>query len=112
MVAPPTLVCETTQYYRGQVDDEGGFTDRPRMPPGQPIRAGNDYVFHRPLRPTDIITAHWAISDVYEKSGQSGHLLFVVCHIVYTNQHDERLAENDETLVYRLGVLERGGDGE
>lgn len=102
IVAPPTLVCETTQYYRGEVDDEGGFSDRPQMPPGQPIRAGNEYVFHRPLRPTDLITARWRISDIYGKRGQSGSLLFVQCHITYTNQHGEQLAENIETLAYRL----------
>lgn len=102
IVAPPTLVCETTQYYRGAVDDAGGFTDRPPMPPGQPIRAGNDYILHRPLRPTDIITARWRISDIYDKRGQSGALLFVQCQITYTNQKHELLAENTETLVYRL----------
>ena len=102
IVAPPTLVCETTQYYRGEVDDEGGFTDRPPMPPGQPIRAANEYVFHRPLRPTDMITACWRISDIYDKHGQSGSLLFVQCKITYTNQKHELLAENTETLVYRL----------
>jgi acyl dehydratase len=102
IVAPPTLVCETTQYYRGEVDDEGGFSDRPQMPPGQPIRAGNEYIFHRPLRPDDIITARWRISDIYGKHGQSGSLLFVQCHITYSNQDGEPLAENIETLPYRL----------
>ncbi len=102
VVAPPTLVCETTSYYRGQVDDEGGFTDRPRLPPGQPIRAGNAYVFHRPLRPDDVMTARWMIREAYEKTGRSGRLLFVVCDITYTNQHGELLAENHETLAYRL----------
>jgi acyl dehydratase len=102
VVAPPTFVCETTQYYRGQVDEEGGFSDRAQLLPGQPIRAGNDYVFHRPLRPDDVLTARWRIGDVYEKRGRSGHLLFVVCEITYTNQRDELLAENRETLVYRL----------
>ena len=102
VVAPPTLVCETTQYYRGEVDAEGGFTDRARLPPGQAIRASNDYVFHRPLRPDDVITARWTVCQVYEKAGRSGHLLFVGFDITYTNQDGELLAENHETLVYRL----------
>lgn len=108
VIAPPTLVCETTSYYRGQINDEGGFTDRPSMPPGQSIRAGNAYVFHRPLRPTDIITACWKISHIYGKRGKSGALLFVQCHITYTNQHYERLAENTETLAYRLDASRPG----
>lgn len=102
VIAPPTYVCETWQYYRGQLDEEGGFTDRLEMPDGQAIRASNDYIFHRPLRPDDIITARWTIRDIYAKGGRSGPLLFVVVHITYTNQHEACLAENEETLVYRL----------
>lgn len=103
IVAPPTFVCETTPYYQGDVDEEGGFTDRVRLPLGQTIRAGNDYTFHRLLRPSDIITARWKISDIYERQGRSGRLLFLVVDITYTNQHGELLAENRETLAYRLG---------
>ena len=104
VVAPPTFVCETTQYYRGQVDEEGGFTDRVRLPPGQVIRAGNEYVFHQPLHSDDVITARWKIGDIYERQGRTGHLLFVIVDITYTNQRGDLLAENRETLVYRLGT--------
>ena len=101
VVAPPTFICETTQYYRGQVDDEGGFTDRLQLPLGQQIRASNDYVFHRLLHPDDLITARWKIEDIYEREGRTGSLLFVVIDISYTNQRDELMAENRETMVYR-----------
>ncbi len=104
VIAPPTLVCETWQYYRGQLDEEGGFTDRLEMPDGQAVRASNDYIFHRPLGPDDIISARWTIRDIYAKDGRTGPLLFVVVHIAYTNQHDDPLAENEETLVYRLAA--------
>ena len=102
VVAPPTLVCETTQYYRGQVDEEGGFAERLRLPLRQEIRASNEYVFHRLLRPDDIITARWRISEIYEREGRSGHLFFVVVDITYTNQKGELLAENRETMVSPL----------
>ncbi|MFN3974668.1 MAG: MaoC family dehydratase N-terminal domain-containing protein [Dehalococcoidia bacterium] len=102
IVAPPTFICETTPYYQGEVDEEGGFTERVRLPLGQTIRAGNDYTFHRLLRPSDIITARWRISDIYERQGRSGRLLFLVVDITYTNQHGELLAENRETLAYRI----------
>lgn len=106
VIAPPTLVCETMQYYRGQIDEQGGFTDRMPLPEGQTIRAGNEYVFHRPVRPDDIITAHWKVRDVSAKAGRTGALLFVMIDITYTNQHGARLAENCETLAYRLGTHE------
>lgn len=102
VVAPPTLVCETTQYYAGLIDHEGGFTDRVKLPEGQVIRAGNEYVFHRPLRPDDVITARWVIRDVTEKSGRTGSLIFILIEIAYTNQHGDLLAENHETVAYRF----------
>jgi acyl dehydratase len=65
VIAPPTFVCETWQYYGGQPDEQGGFTDGLNMPSGQAIRASNDYIFHRSVRPDDIITASWKIRDIY-----------------------------------------------
>ena len=102
VVAPPTFVCETTQYYRGDVDEEGGFADRLSLPFGQVIRGANEYTFHRPLRPDDVITARWRISDIYEREGRTGYLLFVVVDITYKQQHGELLGENRETLIYRV----------
>ena len=104
VVAPPTFVCETIQYHRTQVDDWGGFSDRVGLPLGQPIRAGNEYVFHRLLRHDDIITARWKIGDIYERQGRTGHLLFMVVDITYTNQRGDLLAENRETMAYRLAA--------
>ena len=54
------------------------------------------------MRPDDIITARWKIRDIYAKGGRSGPLLFVVVNIAYANQRGEALADNEETLVYRL----------
>ena len=111
VVAPPTFVCETTQYYHGQVDEAGGFTGRVHLPLGQEIRAGNEYVFHRPLRPDDVITSRWKIGDIYEREGRTGHLLFVIVDITYTDQRGDLLAENRETLVYRLATSPPSGAG-
>ena len=106
VVAPPTFVCETTQYHSTQVDDAGGFTDRVVLPVGQSMRAGNEYVFHRLLRHDDTITARWKIGDIYERQGRTGHLLFMVVDITYTNQRGDLLAENRETMSYRLAAHE------
>ena len=108
VVAPPTFICETTQYYRGQIDEEGGFTDRVRFPMGQPIRAGNEYSFYKPLRPDDVITARSKIRNIYEREGRTGHLLFMELDITYTDQRGELLAENRESFVYRLAEPDQG----
>lgn len=102
LIAPPTLVCETFQYYNGRLDQEGSYSDRVHLPIGQEIRASNDYTFHKVVKYDDIITATWKISDIYERQGRTGHLLFLLVDITYTNQHGELLAENRETMVNRL----------
>lgn len=112
LVAPPTLICETFQYYTGSVDDEGSYADRVRLPLGQEIRASNDYVFHRMVRHDDIVTARWKISDIYEREGRTGHLLFLLIDISYTNQRGELLAENKETMVNRLSPSPESGRAE
>ncbi|WP_433346778.1 FAS1-like dehydratase domain-containing protein [Microtetraspora malaysiensis] len=98
VVAPPTLICETNQYAGLARDDDGyaGHSWRIDVPGARLVRGGNDYTFHQPVHPDDVITATWRIESVTEKAGK----LFVVSRAVYTNQHDELLATNEETLIY------------
>jgi len=60
------------------------------------------------VRPDDVITATWTLTDAYEKQGRSGPMLFVILEITYANHHDERLAVNRETLIYRPSADESG----
>lgn len=101
IIAPPTLVCETLQYMVGEVDDTGGAAERFGLPVGMEIRAANDYEFFQPLRPDDVLTAHWTVMDVYEKRGRTGALYFLEYDITYTNQGGDLLAVNHETLIFR-----------
>ena len=101
IIAPPTFVCESMQYLVGDVDEVGGPARRLRLPVGTEIRGGNDYEFFQPLRPDDIMTAHWKVLDVYEKTGQKyGKMYFLVYDITYTNQRNELLAVNHEWLIF------------
>jgi acyl dehydratase len=104
IIAPPTFVCESVQYLVGEVDEEGGAAQRFRigLPIGNEIRAANDYEFFQPVRPGDIITAHWKVTDAYEKNGRTGKLYFLVYDITYTNQRNELLAINHEWLVLQV----------
>lgn len=98
VVAPPTLICETNQYAnlpRGEDGYAGHFWSI-EVPGARLVRGGNDYTFHQPVHPDDVITATWRIQDVTEKAGK----VFVLSRATYTNQHGELLAVNDETLVY------------
>ena len=101
IIAPPTLVCETLQYMVGGVDETGGAAGRFGLPVGMEIRAANDYEFFQPMRPDDVLTAHWKVTNVREKQGRTGTLYFLEYDIMYTNQREEKLAVNHETLIFR-----------
>ena len=101
IVAPPTMVCETLQYMVGEVDETGGARSRFGLPVGMEIRAANDYEFFQPLRPDDVLTAHWKVTGIREKQGRTGVLYFMEYDIAYTNQRGELLAVNHETMIFR-----------
>ena len=102
IIAPPTFVCESMQYLVGEVDETGGPARRFLLPIGMEVRGGNDYEFFRPVRPDDVITARWKVTNVYEKQGRTGRLYFLEYDITYANQRDELLTVNHEWLVFRV----------
>ncbi|MEK7848715.1 MAG: MaoC family dehydratase N-terminal domain-containing protein [Chloroflexota bacterium] len=108
IVAPPTFVCETWQYFTGDIGEDGGFA-RPVLvdPGGRRHRGGNEYRFYQPLRPSDILTATWKVLEAYWREGRSGRLLFVIAEIAYTNQRQELLATNRETFVFQFPPQEK-----
>lgn len=101
-IAPPTLVCETWQYMDGELDELGSPSGRPTLHLGTEIRGGHEYTFHQPLRPEDILTARWKISDIREREGRTGTLIFLVMEITYANQRGETLAVHEDTTIFRV----------
>ena len=104
VVAPPTFVCETNQYAHRRPDGEGYIGHRWELPVTgcRLVRGGHDYTFSRPVYPSDRITVTWRVVDIREReSSRGGTLLMVESEAVYTNQDDELLARNVETLIYQ-----------
>jgi acyl dehydratase len=101
VMAPPTLICDTWQYVDSDMDDRGDLIGRGPIRELEGLRAGNEYEFFRPIHPDDVISAHWTVKDVYEKTGRTGSLLFQVIQTTFYNQADELLARNTETMFYR-----------
>ena len=107
IIAPPTLICETNQFYRRPPDADGytGHVWNLPLPGRRFIRGGNAYSFHQPARPTDRITIDWQIADIFARDGRAGlRLIFVVSEVRYTNQHAALLAVNRETGIYLPGI--------
>lgn len=102
-VAPPTLVCETNQFVNLPRDENGfaGHGWHVHVPGTREVRGGNSYRFHQPVRPDDVVTATWTVTDVAERTTGSGAGMVVVTSLAtYTNQAGDLLVENEETLIY------------
>jgi acyl dehydratase len=63
--------------------------------------AGKDLEFHAPIRPGDVITAKSSIVDLYEKTGRSGSMWFVVYRQELRNQRGELVANVDSRMMQR-----------
>ena len=101
VMAPPTLICDTWQYVDSDMDERGDLLGRGPIHELEGLRAGNEYEFFQPIHPDDVVTAHWIVKDVYEKSGSTGSLVFQVIETTFYNQSEELLARNTETMFYR-----------
>jgi acyl dehydratase len=63
--------------------------------------AGKDIEFGVPVRVGDVLTAVSTVHDIYEKTGRSGSMVFVVLRTVVTNQHDDAVAVIDQKMMFR-----------
>lgn len=98
IIAPPTFVFEWHHHEAFWADDKGQYLLDVTLPLRM-VRAGNDFEFGRPLRPGDVITTTSRVKDVFEKTGASGRMAFVVCESRYTNQEDELLGVQRSTII-------------
>jgi hypothetical protein len=84
------------------------FHGRRQLPEGFPVKltksfdAGKSVEVLGTVRPGDTLTARSRIHDIYEKTGRSGGMMFVVHRMEFFNQRDERVSVVDWRLVQRL----------
>lgn len=93
-IAPPTFCVR----FRGQLFFHPGI-DRSLLMTG--FDAGKDIELGAPIRPGDVIRSTSAVSDIYEKTGRSGTMIFLVSCQTLTNQRGELVARLDTRLVLR-----------
>ena len=92
LVAPPTFVVRArVNLYKlptlGEI--QMGFD------------AGKDIEFGVPIRPGDVLASVGTVHDIYEKTGRSGTMSFIVLRTVVTNQRGELVAVVDQQMMYR-----------
>jgi N-terminal half of MaoC dehydratase len=65
------------------------------------LNGGNEVEFYQLPKLGDYITARAKYLDIYEKTGRSGPMVFIVVETRYTNQLDELLMISRLTLIRR-----------
>jgi hypothetical protein len=91
--APPTFLVALapTSYHLPEAEEYGkGW-----------LNGGNRFEYLEPVRVGDQITASGKVADVYEKSGGSGTLLFIIFETDYVNQHGRTVARLRGTAIRR-----------
>ena len=63
--------------------------------------AGKDIELGRPVRPGDTVDVRCTLHEIYEKTGRTGSMVFVVIRFTMTNQRGELLAVIDNRFMHR-----------
>ena len=63
--------------------------------------AGKDIAFGAPVRPGDTLDVRSTLHEVYEKTGRTGSMYFVVIRFTMTNQRGEMVAVVDNRFMHR-----------
>jgi len=85
-----------TAKYVGKRMFPKGF---PKIGSGMGFDAGKCVEVHAPIRPGDHLTAKSQIHDIYEKSGRSGPMVFIVHRMEFYNQKEQLVSIVDWRLV-------------
>src|SRR5262245_49075627 len=63
------------------------------------LDAGKDIEFGVPVRVGDVLTASSTVHDLFEKTGRSGSMKFLVLRTMITNQHAQQVAIVDQKMM-------------
>ena len=92
-VAPPTFVVSLRSHR---------FIPKSLAQLGRAgLDAGKDIEFGAPIRVGDVLTTVSTVYDIYEKTGRSGPMGFIVLRTVVSNQRSEVVAVIDQRMMFR-----------
>lgn len=93
LVAPPSFVLRM----RGKRFMPRNLPDLGRSG----FDAGKDIDFGTVVRAGDVLTSVSTVHDLYEKTGRSGTMTFVVLRSVITNKNGEQVAVIDQRMMFK-----------
>ena len=98
IIAPPTFL--TT--FRDESADTSALLRELGTDISRVLHGEQEFEIHRPLRPGETFLCRSRVLDVYEKTGKSGPMAFVVREMVVTDKTDEIVATARHITVVRL----------
>ncbi|MGY8879935.1 MAG: FAS1-like dehydratase domain-containing protein [Dehalococcoidia bacterium] len=86
------------------------YTNKPYPEPfAHILDGGSKYRYNEPVRVGDQITVVRKITDLFEKDGRMGTMLFKISEISYTNQEGRLVAtQTTTTITYGTGAKDSG----
>ena len=99
----PTLISETNQFVDHPRDPEGfaGHGWDIEAPGTRLVRGGNNYVFHQPVSPDDVVTVVLGDHGLAERTTPPGRLMLVVTSTARFRQRARRAAGRERGDVDR-----------
>jgi hydroxyacyl-ACP dehydratase HTD2-like protein with hotdog domain len=73
----------------------------PKFPLEKAMAGGLDIRYHRPIRPGDWLTATRTLTDIYEKTGRSGPLIFYEVLMDVRDDDGERVVTEKTIRILR-----------
>ncbi|MBT4125576.1 MAG: MaoC family dehydratase [Chloroflexi bacterium] len=100
LIAPPT-------FFRSLLP--GDYPKAYPEPFAHILDGGSKYRYNEPVKVGDRITVVRKITDLFEKHGRMGTMLFKISEISYTNQMDRLVAtQTTTTITYGTGEKDSG----
>jgi hypothetical protein len=84
------------------------FHGRRQLPEGFPVDletsfdGGKSVEWKAPIRPGDRVVARSHIHDIFEKTGRSGGMMFIVHRMEFSNQDEQLVAIVDWKMIQKL----------
>jgi 3-methylfumaryl-CoA hydratase len=104
--APPMFVFNLFGALRplGELRPDGlprGAAAGPALPLKRVMAGGTELIQHRPIRPGDRLTATTRLTDLYEKAGAQGPLIFSVRSMRVVDAGGALVLEEIQTAIAR-----------
>lgn len=86
-----------------ELNPDGVFIDAlvPEFPLKRAVAGGVELEFHRPIVPGDVLTARRTLTEIYEKTGSSGPLIFYVIVTEVEDADGEAVLTEKNTRIMR-----------